>query len=161
MPGSFQNADPRPPSAAEEDDDVSARERAWEFRRRLDEHLKARAELLSIETREAGSFVARKGLLGLAALVLVFFAYALLLAAAVSLCGQWLEHAWPGACRGRGWQFAAIAAALLHLLLAFLLVTRLKRKPVHPFFEYTRAEFRKDRQWLQKNHSRNKNGDSR
>lgn len=162
MPGSLQNADdPQRDSGSGDRGDRSARENASEFRHELEAHLKARAELLSLEVREAGEFIARKGLFGIAAALLLFFAYALLLAAGVALAGQWIESAWPDACAGRGWAVAAIALALLHVLLAFLLVTRLKRKPAQPLFGYTKAEFRKDRQWLQKNHSRSESGDSR
>ncbi|NIP91979.1 MAG: hypothetical protein GWO24_00260, partial [Akkermansiaceae bacterium] len=79
---------------------------------------------------------------------LAFLAYALLLTAAVSLLGRWLASIWPGVLGGSGWQLAAIIAALLHLLLACLLFNKLKRKPVPRLFEFTRAEFRKDREWL-------------
>lgn len=111
-------------------------------------HLMARAELLAIETREAGQVAARKGLLGLLIAALLFFSYALVLTGAVSLLGAWLEAAWPAACKGRGWQMSALAAGALHFLLAFVLFNKLKRTPGQVLFEYTRAEFQKDRKWL-------------
>ena len=41
-----------------------------------------------------------------------------------------------------------------------VLFKRLKRKPDHTLFEYTKAEFEKDRAWLQKTQSRKGNDSS-
>ena len=41
--------------------------------------------------------------------IAAFFAYALFLAAAVSLLGRWLAHQWPDALGEIGWQIAALA----------------------------------------------------
>jgi len=116
-------------------------------------HLQARAELLTIEAREAGQMAARKGIFGVLIIALLFFSYTLVLTGAVSLFGGWLEATWPKACKGIGWQLSALAAGALHFLLALILFTKLKRKPGQALFEYTRAEFQKDRAWL--NRSKN------
>jgi uncharacterized membrane protein YqjE len=114
----------------------------------LADHLKARAELLAIEAREASQVAAQKGIFGVLIVVLLFFSYTLVLTGAVSLLGGWLEAIWPRACKGIGWQLTALAAGALHFLLALILFSKLKRKPEQALFEYTRAEFQKDRAWL-------------
>ncbi len=151
MPGWFKKSGSRPSSSSEDDGEESTRESAQALRQGLEDHLKARADLLGLEAREAGEIIARKGVLGVAIAGLVFFAYALLLVASVSLLGRWLENSWPDPFGGIGWQLAAISLGVLHFLIALRLFTRLKRKPGLPLFEYTRAEFQKDREWLQQN----------
>jgi hypothetical protein len=47
-----------------------------------------------------------------------------------------------------GWHWVAIIAALLHIIPAWLLLREAKSTPT-PSFPFTRAEFIKDRQWLQ------------
>ena len=138
----------------QESDHPGARDSAAEFRRGLEEHLRARAELLGIESREAAAFFARKSVLGLAAAGVTFSCYSLFLVATVSLLGRWLEGTWPRPFEGIGWQVVALSFAALHLPLAFVLFSRLKRKSTAPLFEYTRAEFQKDRQWLDQNQNR-------
>ena len=141
MPGWFQTSgSPRDPSGDEGEESS--------FREGLEEHLKARVELLAIEAREASTFAARKGVLGFVIGAFAFFSYALLLTSAVSLLGSWLERSWPDTFDGIGWQMVALFAGVLHFLLAFILFKILKRKPDQALFEYTRAEFQKDRQWL-------------
>lgn len=147
MPGWFQKSGSHRAPAGDESEEGSTSQSAKAFQSGLQEHLKARVELLEIEAREAGGAVARKGAFGVAAAFLLLVAYALLLIAAVSLLGRWVES-WSASLAGYGWQLTAIAAGLLHALLALILVKKLKGPPAHPLFEYTRAEFHKDRAWL-------------
>ncbi|HJM64124.1 MAG: hypothetical protein CMN05_03390 [Roseibacillus sp.] len=147
MSGWFQksgsSSDPSPESGKHD----PAGKSAHQFGEGLGDHLKARAELLSIETREAGEVAARKGSLAIAAVVFLFFAYALVLATVVSLLGRWLESL-SSQFSGLGWQLAALAAGFLHFLVALALFRKLKQKRELNLFEFTRAEFNKDREWL-------------
>lgn len=131
----------------------SARDSLGELCRGLNEHLKARAELLGIETGEAASFLARKAACAIAAAILSGIAYAVVGIALVSLLGRWLEASWPDTFAGLGWQLVALAAGVMHLLAALVLFRRLKGKPARPLFEFTRSEIQKDRQWLTDNTS--------
>lgn len=143
-------------------EEETARETAAEFRHNLEEHLQARAELFSLEAREAGEWIASRGVLAVLALLLGLVAYGLLLVALIALFGSWLEGAWPAIGANRGWQVVALAAGVGHLLGALVLLRHLKNTTTKPnFFEFTRSEFHKDREWLQKRHFRKKNDDLR
>jgi uncharacterized membrane protein YqjE len=150
MPGWFNKSGSQRDPSNDEGAEGSARDSSQAFRDGLEDHLKARAELFGIEAREAGNVVARKGVLGLVVAALLFFSYALLLSATVSLLGRWLETTWPDTLSGIGWQLVALSVGVPHLLVALTLFKKLKRKPDQPLFEYTRTEFQKDRKWLKK-----------
>ncbi len=49
-----------------------------------------------------------------------------------------------------GWQVCALLAGLLHLGMALLLYRKLKQQGDLNLFEFTRAEFNKDGEWLNK-----------
>ncbi|GEM_PF-660223 len=137
---------------------ASFRKSAETFCDGLRDHFHARRQLLELELREAAGFAARKAALFATAAILAFFGYALLLGALVSAAGRWLQHQWPGLPPGAGWQIGALVCGILHLALVFLILLRLSRKNRQPLFEYTRAEFRKDAQWLhQKQSGKEKN----
>ena len=146
MSGWFQKSG-SPDSSPEIGKHDSAGKSAYQFREGLGDHLKARAELLSIETREAGEVAVRKGSRAIAALVFLFLAYALVLVTVVSLLGRWVESL-SSQFSGLGWQLAALAAGFLHFLIALALFRQLKQKQKLNLFEFTRAVFNKDREWL-------------
>ncbi|NNC89659.1 MAG: phage holin family protein [Akkermansiaceae bacterium] len=126
---------------------------------RLHTYLQARLDLFALESKEAAGVVARQGVLGVLLALAAFFAYVLILAAAVSLLGQWLASAWPDAFATVGWEVAALGFGLLHVLAAAAFFLLLRRKPDPPLFEYTRSEFQKDREWLHERQSSKKSGD--
>lgn len=103
------------------------------------EFVSARVELLSLEAREAGQQVARKGVL----------------AALIAGCGviAWMTAVagfigWIAASgAGVPWYFVALGVAVLHLLLACLAVLALRRSSP-PAFSLSKAELLKDREWL-------------
>ena len=49
-----------------------------------------------------------------------------------------------------GWQLSAIAAGLLHVILSLGMFRKLKRYKNLSLFEFTRAEFTKDGEWISK-----------
>jgi uncharacterized membrane protein YqjE len=120
--GSEPESHPRP----------SLRESAVEF-------LSARLELVALESRDAGRIAARR-------LLLVAFigacAMTAWLAGIAGLIG-WVATAGDGI----PWPLAALAACVLHLLLAGIAVLALRR-PAPPAFPHVRAELSKDREWL-------------
>jgi uncharacterized membrane protein YqjE len=150
MSGWFQKSGSAPDSSPENGKHDSAGKSAHQFREGLGDHLKARAELLSIETREAGEVAARKGSLAIVAVAFLFFSYALVLITVVSLLGRWVETL-SSQFSGLGWQLAALGAGCLHFLVALALFRKLKQKQELNLFEFTRAEFNKDREWLNQN----------
>ena len=72
---------------------------------------------------------------------LFFFGWALVLGGTIALVSAGI---------GRPWYLCALAVALLHLVAAWWLVARLRRsRRNQPLFAHTRAEFRKDREWIE------------
>lgn len=138
----------------------SIRDTMASFAQGLQQYLLARGELLSIESREAGRHATRKAILGVALACAAIFAYGLFLCAAVSLVGGWIETRFSPRFDQIGWQCVALAAGLLHVLLALVLLHLLRRKPVEPLFDVTRREFQKDRQWLHDQQTRENENNS-
>jgi len=98
----------------------------------------SRIALIQLEARESARLGAKKVLRIIAAILCVFFAWALLLAGAVAALS---------AITGWAWHWLAIAAALVHLIVATTLM--LVSTASKPMFSLTRAEFQKDRQWFE------------
>ena len=99
--------------------------------------LSARLELVRLEAEIVARQAVRRGILAGALGLVLAFAWMLLLAGGfgyASICGM-------------PWHWIAIAAGLLHLLVAIVLGSVLAR-PSPPAFPHTRAEFDKDRAWL-------------
>ena len=122
----------------------------------LQDYLAARSELLHIESLEAARFAKRQAILAVVLLVAVVFGYALLLLALVPLLGAVLASSLPHNLAPFANQISALLFAGLHLLLALLAASKLRRPPSSPLFEITSSEFEKDRQWI--NDQQNKNG---
>jgi len=87
-----------------------------------------------VAARQAGQLIA---LIAAAALATIF-AWALLLAGAIAAIAA--VTGWP-------WYWLALVAAVLHALAAVIALRR-ARLAARPAFPITRAEFQKDREWL-------------
>ncbi|MDG2489097.1 MAG: phage holin family protein [Roseibacillus sp.] len=144
MPDGFDGSGSSPDSSSKESGTQSGKDRLLEG---LAEHIKARGELLFIEAREAREALGRRGALASATGAIIVIGYGLILIAGISLLGRWLDDLAPG-LSGIGWQVSALAAGLVHLALALLLFRKLKQKRDLNLFEFTRAEFNKDGEWL-------------
>lgn len=108
-----------------------------------------RVDLIRLESKElAGGFARKAGFLA-AAFGLLVFAWALMLAGVIALISDSTE--WP-------WSWVAICAAIAHLLLATLL-SKLASSPPKAAFPVTRAEFQKDRKWIENLHNPKKSND--
>ena len=115
----------------------------------LGEHIRARGELLAIEAREASETLAKRGSLAVAAIAVLGIGYSLILVACVALLGRWIDSL-SSNFSGMGWQLSAIAAGLLHVILSLGMFRKLKRYKNLSLFEFTRAEFTKDGEWISK-----------
>jgi hypothetical protein len=80
----------------------------------------------------------------------LFFTWALLLAGGIAAISS--ASGWP-------WPWLAIGAAVLHLLLALILLNASSAKPAAPAFPLTRAEFQKDREWIENFQKKPKSND--
>jgi threonine/homoserine/homoserine lactone efflux protein len=99
----------------------------------------SRAALIQLEARQSAKSGVKRAASMVAAVLCVFFTWALLLAggiAAISSASGW------------AWHWIALGTAAIHLLIALLLAGGVGKSRV-PSFPVTRAEFQKDRQWIE------------
>jgi uncharacterized membrane protein YqjE len=109
----------------------------------------SRVALIQLESKDAATSVARVMLFWGAALCCAVFAWALLAAGAVAAIAQAMH--WP-------WHGVALAAGVLHLLAGTLLAI-LGKPAMGSAFAFTRAEFKKDREWIENLHKNKKSND--
>ncbi len=99
----------------------------------------SRLTLVELEAKEAGKEAARRGSSLAAAVGCIVFAWALLLAGGVSWIAKSIECPWDK---------VAIGFAVIHLL-AGIILARLAKPSAATAFPVTRAEFKKDREWIE------------
>jgi uncharacterized membrane protein YqjE len=99
----------------------------------------SRFELIQLESKQARQEASRRALLVGVATGCAFAAWMLLLAGGVSLISE-ATH-WP-------WNWVAVGIAGLHLIVGFILA-RAAKSAGTPAFPATRAEFQKDREWIE------------
>lgn len=98
-----------------------------------------RLTLIELEAKDAAKATAKRGSSLAAAVGCAIFTWALLLAGGVSMIAKSADLPWDQ---------VAIGAGLLHLL-GGILLTRLAKPSASPAFPVTRAEFQKDRAWIE------------
>jgi uncharacterized membrane protein YgcG len=98
-----------------------------------------RIALIQIEARDAAQTAARKTAHAVTLAIVSLSAWLCLLAAAIGAFHHFAKRPW--------WE-GALLLAILHLIIALRLAALLKR-PAPPAFPITRAEFEKDRLWMQ------------
>ena len=102
----------------------------------------ARFALIELESKDAAKQGAKRAALVAAACGCGLFAWILLLAGGISLIAD---------ANGWSWNWVALGAAVLHLLAGVILVVMAKPS-AGPAFPVTRAEFQKDREWIENLH---------
>ena len=102
------------------------------------EFVSARMELLALEAREARHQAAKCGVM---AAIIAGCAMTAWFTGIAGLIG------WVAAAGKFPWHFAALGAAVLHLIVAGIVVAMLRR-PSSPMFSISKAELLKDREWL-------------
>lgn len=122
------------------------------------DYIKVKAELAGIEAKEAAQYGAKKATTGAIAAFFGFIAYLLLLATLIGAGSHYLEGKVPQAEKYIGtWPLVALALMIIHGLVAFIYVDKLKRKTNKEFFTLTKAELQKDKLWLQEMKSNSEN----
>ncbi len=106
----------------------------------------SRYALVMIEGKEAAKEGGRRAGLIAAAGGCALLAWGLLLAGGISLIAN--QTGWH-------WNLVAIGAAVSHLVVGIALVLAARPSPGEPF-SLTRAEFQKDRQWIENYHGTKK-----
>ncbi len=109
----------------------------------------ARFALIELESKDAAKQGVKRAALIAAACICGIFAWALLVAGCVSLIAE--TNDWP-------WYAVAIGAAVIHLLAGIILVSMAK-SPASAAFPFTKAEFQKDREWIENLHKTPKSND--
>jgi len=99
----------------------------------------SRVALIELESKEAAHHAARRAITLGALAFCVWFMWALLLAGGIAGLAQ--TSGWP-------WYWIAIGAGVIHMGAAILLA-RAAKSPPTPAFPVTRAEFQKDREWIE------------
>ncbi len=99
----------------------------------------SRLELIQLESKQAAQEASRRAMLIGVAAGCAFAAWMLFLAGGVSLLSQ--VSGWP-------WNWVAVGLACLHLLVG-LILAKAAKSVVTPTFQATRAEFQKDREWIE------------
>ena len=99
----------------------------------------SRVALIQLESKEAAALGARRAVLIVAAVICLFFTWALLLAGGIAAISHLTT--WP-------WYWIALTAAAIHMAAAVLLAKTAKSSD-QPSFPVTRAEFQKDREWIE------------
>jgi uncharacterized membrane protein YqjE len=107
----------------------------------------SRVALIQLEAGESARRAAIRAIRFIVAAVCLLFAWLLIVVGLIGLLASAAN--WP-------WHWLAITAALLHLVAALALLSR--KKPSEPAFPLTRAEFEKDRQWLENLKKKNASG---
>lgn len=109
----------------------------------------ARIDLILLESKEATTGIVKSLVFIIAAIVAGVFAWAFLAAGCVALISQ---------ATGWSWSWVALGAGILHLLAA-LILAKMAKPSGAPSFPTTRAEFRKDREWIENFQTQTKHGD--
>ena len=130
------------------DESTGIKEELSAFSKEAGIYLKGRTELLTLEGKEAGRILGRR----LAVLVIgigaLFISYLAFLITVIYLLGQWFDRLGDGLLTN--WAGAALLITIAHLMIAFICFkTQRKMGKTEQLFEYTRAEWQKDQQWIQ------------
>jgi Putative Actinobacterial Holin-X, holin superfamily III len=120
------------------------------WRAALMDLIAARVALIQLESKDVAASAARRAIQVVVASGCILVTWALALAGGIS----WISEAsgWP-------WSRIALITAGGHLLVGLVLIRLIMRPAANAAFPVTRAEFQKDREWIEKFHeTKNSNG---
>ena len=130
------------------DESTGIKEELSAFSKEAGIYLKGRTELLTLEGKEAGRLLGRRLavlLIGIGALIVSYLTFIITV---IYLLGQWFDHLGDGLLVN--WAGAALLITIAHLMIAFICFKSQKKMGnTEQLFEYTRAEWQKDQQWIQ------------
>ena len=130
------------------DESTGLKEELSAFSKEAGIYLEGRTELLALEGEEAGRILGRRLavlIIGIGALIVSYLAF---LITVIYLLGQWFDQRGDGLLAN--WAGAALLITIAHLIIAFICFkTQRKMGKTDQLFEYTRAEWQKDQQWIQ------------
>ncbi|MBX3741498.1 MAG: phage holin family protein [Akkermansiaceae bacterium] len=109
----------------------------------------SRIALIQLEFQQAAGSGVKRGILFATAAILVLLAWIILVAGGIGAISA--SAGWP-------WYWVTLSTGGIHLLIALILIL-IAKKPGPATFEVTRAEFKKDREWLANFQSPNKSND--
>ena len=109
------------------------------WREALMDLIASRMALVQLESKDAAGEVVRRLSFVIAALCFAVFAWALLIFGSIALIAKTLHYPW---------HFVALVAGLLHLIICVVMAF-LAKSSGSPAFSVTRAEFQKDREWIE------------
>ncbi|MCX8496850.1 MAG: phage holin family protein [Akkermansiaceae bacterium] len=133
------NIDPTPPHGESEAARHHAPPTPTGWREAIMTLVASRLAIIEIESKEFANETIRRTSLILIASCLIFFAWALFLVSSI---------AWIAELTERPWSQITLSMALVHLLGA-LFFARMASSSRPPSFSATRAEFKKDREWIE------------
>jgi len=100
--------------------------------------ISSRIALIELESKEAARGGARRAASIIAAIICMFFTWALLLAGGIAAVSA--STGWP-------WYWVAFSCAIVHFVAAIIFFKTAKRS-AQSTFPVTRSEFQQDREWI-------------
>jgi len=118
----------------------------------LSDFIAARAELASIEAKEAAQYAAAKTTHGIILGICAFFTWVLFLAGLATMLAPPITRLLTDNAESLiGWIVVLIILSLSHAAGALIFFNKLKQKPSSPLFELSLQEIQHDKQWITKN----------
>lgn len=121
-------------------------------------YLCAKAELTGIEAKQAAEVLAQRVALFIKLAFVGFFAYAFFWVAVIGIASKLLEGKLATIEEHIGtWPVAVLLCFILHLLLVFIFIDKVKSSNMIELFKFSKEELKKDKLWIQQMSSRDEN----
>lgn len=147
----------QPPDPSPEEQDFTIKDTLNYLKTSSSEYVQAKLQLAAIEAKEAANAGVKTAINAAILLVLALFSYMLLLASIIGAGSHLIKEKAPTLEQYIGtWPIITLGLLLLHILLVFIFVDKLKNAGKKAFFSHTKAELEKDKLWLQQLKSNSK-----
>ena len=141
----------RYPQEPDELGELSLRESLGVLKENAADYLAVRSELLRIEAKEASHVLSKKIALAVALAVVAIFGYFLFWSLVIFMGGGFLDKQMGADAAISGVGVIALVVLAIHVVAGIVLLKKLTKKPDFELFEMTKAEFKKDKEWLEEN----------